>query len=263
MSSDRSSETLTATADFTVSGRKVRLQMDVPTAPVHTIDLLPMFQSLTDTFVKIAVDQAQADGSTISCRKGCGACCRQLVPISEVEVRAIQRLVSEMPEPRKSNVRERFRMAAVRLAESGLLEKLRVRDHRPEEAQSLGIAYFEQRIPCPFLEDESCSIHAERPLACREYLVTSPAENCAKPTAETVKCVDMPIKVSRAIRHLDTGIDKSASFVPMILALEWRQVGDERVQRQAGTSIVATLFRQLTGKEIPEAGSGTSGVERT
>jgi Fe-S-cluster containining protein len=36
-------------------------------------------------------------------------------------------------------------------------------------------------MPCPFLEDESCSIHPDRPLVCREYLVTSPAELCAGP----------------------------------------------------------------------------------
>ncbi len=41
--------------------------------------------------------------------------------------------------------------------------------------------YFHLGIACPFLEDESCSIHADRPISCREYLVTSPAVNCADP----------------------------------------------------------------------------------
>ena len=56
-------------------------------------------------------------------------------------------------------------------------------------------------VPCPFLEDESCSIHPERPLVCREYLVTSPAALCAGPTQEGVTPVAVP-KVSMAARGL-------------------------------------------------------------
>jgi hypothetical protein len=35
------------------------------------------------------------------------------------------------------------------------------------------VRYFLQGVACPFLEAESCGIHPDRPLACREYLVTS------------------------------------------------------------------------------------------
>ena len=38
----------------------------------------------------------------------------------------------------------------------------------------LGREYFQLGIPCPFLEEESCSIYHDRPITCREYLVTSP-----------------------------------------------------------------------------------------
>ena len=55
---------------------------------------------------------------------------------------------------------------------------------------------------CPFLEEESCSIHPDRPLVCREYLVTSPAELCAGPTQEGVTPVAVP-KVSPAARGLE------------------------------------------------------------
>jgi hypothetical protein len=42
------------------------------------------------------------------------------------------------------------------------------------------------------LEDESCSIYADRPLVCREYLVTSPAANCWEPTSDAIEKVDIP-----------------------------------------------------------------------
>ena len=50
-----------------------------------------------------------------------------------------------------------------------------------EERTELAYEYFKHGIACPFLEDESCSIHPDRPMACREYLVSSPAENCRAP----------------------------------------------------------------------------------
>src|SRR5262249_44693347 len=136
----------------------------------------------------------------ISCKAGCGACCRQLVPISEVEARNIGELVNSLPEPRRSQICARFAEARHRLEKAGLLEKLLHPENWPkDERQATGTWYFEQGIACPFLEKESCSIYADRPIACREYLVTSPAEHCAHPSAETVRCVKMPLKFGTAL----------------------------------------------------------------
>src|SRR5262249_43913345 len=140
----------------------------------------------------------------ISCRKGCGACCRQAVPITTVEARRLRELVDELPEPRRSEVQARFAEARRRLTEAGLLEKLLYPEQWTEgEARTLGVAYFQQAIACPFLESESCSIYHDRPMACREYLVTSPAENCSRPTAEGVRCLPLPFSVWKAVARLD------------------------------------------------------------
>jgi Fe-S-cluster containining protein len=241
-----------ATIDLTVMGRKMHVQLSVPTSPVASIQLLPIFRSLTDTFVQLGVENAQADGHTVSCRKGCGACCRQLVPISEVEVESIAALVDAMPEPRRSEVIDRFEHARQRLGDAGLLERLRHPESvTRQDVRALGTEYFEQGIPCPFLEEESCSIHVDRPLACREYLVTSPAANCARPSAETIRCITMPAKVSRAIRHLDDGNPQSsATWIPMILALAWPRKKDGELQ--SGTSLIAKAFEYLTGTRVPD-----------
>src|SRR5207249_10576704 len=165
-----------------VSGRRVRVDLSVPKGATRPIRLMPIFRALTDVFVEAAVENAQAEGHSISCRKGCGACCRQLVPISEVEVEALRETVRALSAERRAEVVARFEDAVRRLAHAGLLDRLRApRMVRPDEMNRLGIAYFEQGIACPFLEDESCSIHAERPLACREYLVVSPPARCAHP----------------------------------------------------------------------------------
>lgn len=244
----------TATVAMTVAGVKLQFQLTVPPGPTPPIELLPIFQSMTDAFVGAAVENAKAAGETISCRKGCGACCRQLVPISEVEVESIRRLVRALPEPRRSQVIERFAIALQQLDQAGLLEALRAPASVPrEDIQAFGDAYFAQQVACPFLEDESCSIHPKRPLVCREYLVMSPAAHCAKPSADTIRCVAMPVKMSRAIRHLDMSKQQpSATWIPMILALEWRKPERAEATPPTGVESVSTVFREITGRDVPD-----------
>src|SRR4051812_14358280 len=86
-------------ADVTVQieARKLQLRLTVPAGPTRLVELLPLAHKIATAVVGAAVEDALADGETISCKKGCGACCRQLVPISQVEARRIRDLVVEMP----------------------------------------------------------------------------------------------------------------------------------------------------------------------
>jgi Fe-S-cluster containining protein len=252
--SDPAPEYLTATIELSIADRVVRLETPAPTAPVRPIQLLPLFQSLSDAFVGLAVRSVEEEGEKISCKKGCGACCRQLVPISATEARRIRDLVNEMPEPRRSQIVARFEAARRRLDEAGLLGRLMEPDKITEdETRSLGLDYFSKGIPCPFLEDESCSIHADRPIACREYLVTTPAENCAHPTAETVHCVKMTVMASSALRRMTMRGPEDDTWVPLILAPSWAEAHPEDSRPRPGTELVREFFSYLTGKDLPGA----------
>ena len=146
--------------------------------------------------VNAVTQDVEQQGHKVSCQKGCGACCRQMVPVSGVEARYLADLVEALPEPRRSEIRGRFDEARRRLAESGLLEKMRHNDQwTDDDYQAMGVDYFRQAIACPFLEEESCSIHPQRPVSCREYLVTSPAEHCALPRNENVRTIAFPFKM--------------------------------------------------------------------
>jgi hypothetical protein len=91
---------------------EMRFQVEVSEAPISAKELLPMAQSLSDAVVNSTVREMEARGGKISCCKGCGACCRQLVPISEAEARRIAELVESLQEPRRSQVKARFEDAA-------------------------------------------------------------------------------------------------------------------------------------------------------
>ena len=76
-------ETLTADLTLAGGGWQLRAKVTVPAGPTRLRVLLPLVRSLTDHAVGVAVKAAEEQGHQVSCKKGCGACCRQLVPISQ------------------------------------------------------------------------------------------------------------------------------------------------------------------------------------
>jgi hypothetical protein len=85
----------------------------------------------------------------------------------------------------------------------------------------LGLDYFALGIPCPFLEDESCSIYADRPLACREYLVSSEPANCSRPEAAAVAVIEVPRRLSMLLFDLSAeDLPDGPAWLPLALALD-------------------------------------------
>lgn len=241
-----------------VRGTDVEMSMLLPDGSVAPSALLPALRPVSGVLAELATREAGEEGRTVSCRKGCGACCRQLVPVAPAEAHAVARLVEALPEPRRSELRARFDDASRRLREAGLLEPLgRTGEMRREDGAALGRDYFRLGIACPFLEEESCSIHPERPMACREYLVTSPAVECSRPTPETVRIVKVAAHgwsalaaAELAVPGADAGTRTAAPtpWVPLVLAPSWaRGEGGERVR--PSTELAGTFFR-LLAKEV-------------
>ena len=95
-----------------------------------------------------------------------------------------------------------------------------------ESARQLALDYLYVRVPCPFLEDESCSIHPIRPLACREYLVTSPPEHCFDPATLKAVPVPLPLYLSRVLGRMGAEIENDArGWIPLLFLFAWMKAG--------------------------------------
>jgi Fe-S-cluster containining protein len=244
--------TVAITVKWTISGQPLEAKITVPAGPTRARQMLPVFQSLAEVVVEQGVKAVQKQGQKVSCTKGCGACCRQLVPISPLEARHIRDLVDHLPEPRRTLIRARFAEAGQRLNDAGLLDKLQHPDQLPkDQVRPLGAEYFALKIACPFLEDESCSIYPDRPIACREYLVTSPPENCARPSADTVHCVPLAGKVSNAVARLDHPASERIPWVPLILAPEWAEAHAQEPPPRPGPELLREVFERLAARKGP------------
>lgn len=222
-----------------VGGGKLNASAVVPTGETTLKQLLPVLQELSSSIVDATVQTVRSEGHEISCRAGCGACCRQLVPLSLFEAGVLAEWVRSLPQEQQAVLETRFNTALQALRNGGVLERLAPRQApapgSPEQHQ-LAVDYFRQGVPCPFLQNESCSIHPIRPLICREYLVTTPAEFCAAPTAETVRPVPMPVKLSNALFHMGAELtDEGQGWMPLVFLLAWAKLG-----RDVGTAYHAS-----------------------
>lgn len=234
--------------NLTVGDREIEASARVPAGPVRVVDILPVLHNLASAVVAVGQEQAREQGKAISCRPGCGACCRQIVPISEMDARYLAALVEAMPEARRAQVVERFRAAVARLEELGLIVKFRqMSRYTPAERVEIAMDFFRAGVACPFLEDESCSIYPARPMVCREYLVTNPPENCANPTITNIEMVPLPAKPSLALYRFTDGVGEDRwRYLPLVLALEWaaEHAGDEQPELP-GPEILMNFLRRL------------------
>jgi len=221
----------TATLRLTVGTLRIVHPITVPSGPVAASEVVPALQGLVNAVV------AEAErGQTISCRKGCGACCRQLVPVSRSEGERLVQTIAALPAERRERLQARFAAAESRIEAAGL------GDRQGRSDRELSAAYFALGLPCPFLEDESCSIHPERPLVCREYLVTSPAALCAGAAQEGVTPVAVP-KVSLAARGLQ---DDKDDWFPLAMLMAWARRRRHTATRRAGPEWVQRFLARLS-----------------
>ncbi len=237
------------TAELNLPGGHVRVEMDVPMGEVPMRSLLPALQATADALVSHAAAQSAAAGKPVTCSAGCGACCRQVVPVAPAEARQIAALVEELPEPRRTEVKARFADALRRLAEPGLLEPFERRgEWTAAERTEKGLAYFALGIACPFLESESCSIYADRPIACREYLVTSPPGFCAAPTPRSVDTVHLPTRVwaAVALEEAGGGDPGSISWVPLVLAPAFAAANLDGEALHPGPELLRSVYARFT-----------------
>jgi Fe-S-cluster containining protein len=160
------------------------------------------------------------------------------VPLSRTEGERLLKVIDALPAARRAALTERFAAAEATIEHAGL------KDRAGRSDRELSAAYFALGLPCPLLEDESCSIHPERPLVCREYLVTSPAELCAGPAQEGVTPVPVP-KVSLAARTLQ---DAGDDWFPLALLMTWARRRPRGGRRRKGPDWVQRFLQGLAAK---------------
>lgn len=240
-----------------VDDRPVEMTARLPAGEQRLADLLPILRKLDDALISISVDDVREGGRCVSCRVGCGACCRQVVPISEDEAVSLLEWMDRLPEEQRQVIDARFQRALAQLEENGMLEATRKANLNEDREAGLrfSLDYFHAGVACPFLINESCGIYPIRPLKCREYLVTSPAENCQKPSRESISMVRLPTHLSNVLFRVGVGDSECrAPWLPMVLLFEWAAQFRTRPRRQADSLELFQEFLSSFADTVSEQG---------
>jgi Fe-S-cluster containining protein len=228
------------TVQITLKGKPLALSLDVVGGKTTLDGILPAMDQLADQVIAVAM----ADSSKpISCAKGCDTCCRQLVPIAPVEARGLQRLVESMPADRKEEILARFERNMGELRESGVFAELM--DRRFWEkgvAREVGLRYLGLNLRCPFLEEGACGIYPHRPIACREYLVTSDPVYCQHPDGKTIEPVMIPSSPLWAkLSRLEQEPGEKLFWIPLIFCLMEAPAGTG--EKQGAPQWIGRMFK--------------------
>jgi hypothetical protein len=148
--------------------------------------------------LQLVVDVHSA-GAKLSCRAGCGACCRQPVPITLPAARRIAALVESLPVDRRKIVESRFAAAVERLRETGMFDILTgAVNPGPDITRTLSYRYFDLAIACPFL-DRSHVPSTRTALALSRIPGHLAADLCSDPEHQPVVTVPIPNRPSDAL----------------------------------------------------------------
>jgi Fe-S-cluster containining protein len=223
--------------------------LEVPTGFVPITAIVPVARRLGEEVLKLEEHQSRQAGHSVSCRMGCAACCRMLVPLSPPEAFSLLEYVDQLPEKRRIPVEQKLQTSKAELAAHGLLDRLQavadaetpIPDH---DLEPLNRAYYALRLPCPFLENEMCSIYEARPAACRELLVTSPAELCENLVENSVEPIPVSVRIGTVLGLLWSSVTGSSPrLIPLPLALDWARRHRESANRRlAGSHLIDKML---------------------
>ena len=254
--------TVQANFALPVGGGALNASARIPVGRTTMTELLPIVRNLENAIIGRIGQEAEEAGTPISCRAGCGACCRHMVPVSLFEAEALTEWMRSLPEDQRAEIERRFHAALSALRDAGVIDKLVHNDWWVAEgpATQMAVDYFHAGVACPFLENENCSIHPIRPLSCREYLVTSPPELCSDPSIHDVHGVQMPLKLSRVLYTFGRQLERDPrGWIPLVFLLAWGRSGLKPSEHFAGTGEeVLRLFLSEAARlsELSEGGSG-------
>jgi Fe-S-cluster containining protein len=241
-----------------VLGREHAIDLRVRVGPAPVEAALEVARGIDAELRQLATHHARSDGSTITCEEGCAHCCRQLVPVSPVEAKRLAEVVERMPPDAKARVEARFEQALRHMESLGLLDphqppprlELRARPGAATPWHDVSRRYFDAHLDCPFLEEERCTVYDERPLPCREYMVTSPVEAC-RTLRDDVRAVDRLVWGSEALTDAGNAVLRRRDpLVPLPLALEWARARSREYEAEVDGE---KLFHELMGALAQEA----------
>lgn len=244
-------------SEFPYIGQSVAFRAAVPTGLARLPDVVPLTRAICDEFVRRTISAVADAGGTITCSKGCGACCSSfLVPMTVPEALRLMEDLQTIPPAQKRRLEPRFLQAEKKLVESdlaGQMESLDPNDPASTVAQRelAGKWWSENRFPCPLLKSESCGLYRSRPIPCREFLALSDPKCCA---TNTETRVSRPFSMHQVVSAWAAQFEATRpTLVLMANLLGWWQHNAERGRRSWPAAILVRSLMDILAETARQA----------
>lgn len=193
------------------------IEITIPDKQVRLSEIVPFTHFIADQMVKAVIEHSSLP---VTCGKGCGVCCNQLVPLSIPELFFIIEQLRTMPPQQRFPLLSRFDTIEKQLIDSDFIQTLRTIDQTRND-RIIAEHYFRMNIQCPFLDQQACSIHPWRPVVCREFNALSDPELCADPFNNKISSISYIQRPSSILAKLYGMITNTApTLTPMPLLFE-------------------------------------------
>jgi Fe-S-cluster containining protein len=193
------------------------IEITIPDKQVRLSEMVPFTHFITDQMVKAAIDHSLLP---VTCGKGCGVCCNQLVPLSIPELFFMVEQLRAMPPQERFPILSRFDTIEKHLIASNFIQTLRTIDQTKND-RTIAEHYFHLNLQCPFLDQQSCTIHSWRPVVCREFNALSDPKLCADPFNNKISSISYIQRPSSILAKLFATITGTVPILtPMPLLFE-------------------------------------------
>ena len=231
---------------FTKDQQTHLVKLTIPPGNIFFADLVQPFRILFHKIIDLETREKK-----VSCKKGCSACCNQLVPLSIPEVFSLYRIYESLPTGHKKRVKKRFARNKNSLHKAGLLSELK----NPVKVRSMDQKYFNLGLACPFLETGSCSIYDSRPFVCMEYYVKTPPVFCTSPYTSPVEKITIGYNIGALLTAFSArllGLAKTP--VPLIIVGDWAENFTHYSKKKFSAAWMYTQLLTTLSEVKPEAG---------
>lgn len=123
----------------------------------------------TDRDLEVVFKSPSTEKLTVTCSKGCSACCSEPVYAEKREAELAAQVIEKMPHAAREEAKAKIRQ---------WLERVKTAPEILAKEMPGVLEYRKLRLPCPLLKGGLCSIYQDRPWGCRLHNAVGPRENC-------------------------------------------------------------------------------------
>jgi len=231
--------------ELDVGGKTVQFRIDVAAKQATLADIVPLARRLSTKLAILFLERLRENGQSIPCCKGCSACCSYLIPLSVPEVFRLREELLAMPPSKSSRILKSCVIAAKRILQKSPedLDANKLTKNNLTQTDEISKWYASLKLTCPFLSDSLCVLYEQRPLACREHIVTGSNFFCQSDHRDEPNVVPMPVSVLDALGQLTAELeDLNIEAVMLPLAFAWAQ---DNLWRSRQTWPAVTMIKRF------------------